>query len=110
MPPTVDQVSYEILRTPWPTLAPTNLAEETSNKSFLDSAGSKIGLGVGIATVLFAIAYYRYRKKKSELNTAYAGHEKVATSDEQGERAEAVEEGLIKDTSGFVLDTHRIGL
>jgi len=105
VPPTVDQVSYEILRTPKPTPAPTNLVEEASNRGFLDSTGSKIGLGAGIAVVLLAIAYYRYHKKASELDNVSAGHEKVATSEEQGERAEAVEEGLLKDRSGFVLNT-----
>jgi len=104
VPPTVDQVSYEILRTPWPTLAPTNLAEEASNRGFLDSAGSKIGLGAGIAAVLLAIAYYRYHKKASELDNVSAGDDKTATRAYSDESAEAIEEGLLNGGSSFALD------
>jgi len=64
IPPAMDQVTYEILRTPKPTPAPTILAEEVSNNGFLDGAGSKIGLGAGLAIVLLVSVYCKYCKKK----------------------------------------------
>jgi len=71
-PPKMDRVTFEVLRTPGPTLAPTNkidesIAEESSSSGFLDSTGSKIGLGVGLAFVAIA-SWYVYHRKKIEVD------------------------------------------
>jgi len=90
-PPKMERVTFEILRTPWPTHAPTKKAEpeNASSNGFLDSTGSKIGLGAGLAFVIIA-SWYAYHRKKIGANATSKEVSNISKEEIDVEAAEAV--------------------
>ena len=66
--PTVASVTVAIMRTPWPSPVPTQVAEsEQSTSMFSDSIGFNIGLGVGAFALLLVSVYALIKKSKVRL-------------------------------------------
>jgi len=103
-PPKIEHVTFEVLRTPWPTHAPTNTAEaeEADGPGFLDSAGSKIGLSVGFAFVIIA-SWYAYKRKKIS-----ATREEMSSIHKNGIDLEAAE--AVTNDDEIVSSTFALGL